>query len=107
MLSTTGVGKIYEGASSNIYVLTNPRNTRNPTARKILDYVINKYKTLPFSLREMQEKFGLMARLALRQLEQEGIVHNFPQLIEKSHKPVSQAEHTVIFKNNKVEVTTR
>ena len=62
---------------------------------------------LPFSLREIQEKFGVMARISLKQLAQAGIVHNFPQLIEKSHQPVSQAEHTVIIKKEGVEVTTR
>src|SRR4030042_4880053 len=94
--ATTGQGKIYEGPGSNIFSLINQKNTRNPTARKILDYVAEKYKTLPFSLREIQEKFGAMSRLAIKQMTQEGILHEFSQLIEKSHKPVSQAEHTFI-----------
>jgi methionyl aminopeptidase len=94
--ATTGEGKVYDGNSSNIFAVINVRGVRGVTAKKILEYVIEKYKTLPFSLREMQEKFGAMARLAMKELEQAGIVHNFPQLIEKSHKPVSQAEHSFI-----------
>lgn len=105
--ATTGQGKIYEGPGSNIFALINEKNTRNPTARKILDYVSERYKTLPFSLREIQEKFGAMSRLAIKQMVQEGILHEFPQLIEKSHEPVSQAEHTFIKEKNKIEVTTR
>jgi len=105
--ATTGEGKIYEGAPGNIYALTNPKNTRSPTTRKILNYVSDKYQTLPFSLREMQEKFGNMARLALRELENQGIVHSFPQLVEKSHKPVSQAEHTFVRTSEGIVVTTR
>jgi methionyl aminopeptidase len=105
--ATTGEGKIYEGGSSNIYALINFKNTRNPVARKILEYVSEEYKSLPFSLREMQEKFGVMARLAVKQLVQEEILHEFPQLIEKSHKPVSQAEHTFIKFNNEVIVSTK
>jgi methionyl aminopeptidase len=106
--ATTGEGRIYEGQGSNIYALVNYKNTRGPTARMILEYVAEKYKTLPFSLREMQKKFGPVARIGLKELEQAGIIHHFPQLIEKSHKPVSQAEHTFI-KNSKGEiiVTTR
>jgi len=104
---TTGEGKIYEGGSSNIYALINPKNTRNSTARDILDYVMDEYKSLPFSLREMQEKFGAMARLAIKQMVQEGILHEFPQLIEKSHKPVSQAEHTFVKKDNEIIITTK
>jgi methionyl aminopeptidase len=105
--ATTGQGKIYEGTGSNIFSLINQKNTRNPTARKILDYVVEKYKTLPFSLREIQEKFGVMSGLAIKQMTQEGILHEFPQLIEKSHEPVSQAEHTFIKEKNKIIITTR
>jgi methionyl aminopeptidase len=105
--ATSGEGKVYEGPSGNIFALVNYKNTRNPTARKILEYVAEKYKTLPFSLREIQEKFGPMARLAMRELEREGILHNFHQLIEKSHKPVSQAEHTFIKLADKILITTK
>ena len=59
-------------------------------------------------MREIQEKFGPMSKLAMKELEQLGIVHHYPQLIEVSHKPVSQAEHTFIkTKDNKIIVTTR
>ncbi len=69
---------------------------------------MEKKKTLPFSLREIQEEFGPMSRLAMRELEQNDIVHHYAQLIEKSHKPVTQAEHTIIKKSdNSVIVTTR
>jgi methionyl aminopeptidase len=104
--ATYGEGKVYEGPPSTIYQLTNPKNTRGTTAREILDYIVEKKKTLPFSLREMQEKFGPMARLALNELEQNNIVHHYPQLIEKSHKPVTQAEHTIIKTKDGVIVTT-
>jgi methionyl aminopeptidase len=106
--ATTGEGRIYEGQSGNIYAITDPKNTRSPTARKILDYVMDKYQTLPFSLREMQEKFGPMTRLAIREMENQAILHKFSQLIEKSHKPVSQAEHTFIkLKDDEIIITTR
>ena len=106
--ATTGTGKIYEGPSSNIFAIVNYKNPRGPTARKILEYVGKKYRTLPFSLREIQEKFGPMSRLAMRELEQMGIVHNFPQLIEVSKSPVSQAEHSFVkLPDGKIIVTTR
>lgn len=105
--ATTGVGKIHEGPSSNIYCITDPKNTRSPSARKILEFVWNKYQTLPFSLRELQEKFGNIARLAIRELKNNGIVHEFPQLIEDSHAPVAQAEHTFIKTSSGIIVTTK
>lgn len=106
--ATTGEGKIYEGPPGNIYSITKLKNTRSPTARKILDYVWNKYQTLPFSLREIQEKFGNMSKFALKELEQNSIIRSYPQFIEISHKPVAQAEHTFIkTPYNKIIITTR
>ena len=109
--ATTGEGKIYEGPPGNIYAIINIRKPRSSIARKIFDYIFNKYKTLPFSLREIQEKFGAMSRIAIRELENQDIIKSYNQLIEKSHNPISQAEHTVIIveDNDKREVivTTR
>ncbi|MEK6935310.1 MAG: type II methionyl aminopeptidase [Nanoarchaeota archaeon] len=105
--ATTGEGRIYEGESSNIYGVINPKNTRSETSRKILDYVYKKYKTLPFSLREVQEKFGALAKISVKQMVQEKILHEFPQLIEESHHPVAQAEHTFIKTKEGIIVTTR
>jgi methionine aminopeptidase len=47
-----------------------------------------------------------MSKIAIKQMEQEGILHNFHQLIEESHAPVSQAEHTFIKLNDKIIITT-
>jgi len=105
--ATTGQGKVYEGPASNIYAIVNHKNTRSPIARKILDYVWEKYQTLPFSLREIQEQFGAMSRLGIKELEQAGILHNFPQLIETSHKPVSQAEHSFVKTDKRIVITTQ
>lgn len=105
---TTGDGKIYEGPSGNIYALIDPKNVRSPKSREILNYIIEEYQTLPFSLREMQEKFGPLARLCIKQMVQEEILHEFSQLIEISHKPVSQSEHTFIKdKTGKIIITTK
>ncbi len=106
--ATTGEGKIYEGPSGNIYAVLELKMPRSPIARKILEYVYKKYKTLPFSLREVQEKFGAMSRLGLKELEQIGAVHSYPQLIEKAHGFVSQAEHSFIkTSDGKIIVITR
>lgn len=105
--ATTGEGKIYEGPPGNIYAVVEMKNTRSPKAKEILEYVWKKYKTLPFSLREIQEKFGNFARLSLRELENTGIVRYYSQLVEKGHGAVSQAEHSFIKKDGKIIVFTR
>ncbi len=105
--ATDGEGRIYEGQNGNVYAVVEFKNTRSQKARKILEYVWKKYKTLPFSLREIQKKFGGFSRLGLRELENAGIVKNYSQLVEKGHGKVSQAEHSFILKNGKVIVITR
>ncbi|MEK6872225.1 MAG: type II methionyl aminopeptidase [Nanoarchaeota archaeon] len=105
--ATTGVGKIYEGQPGNIYAIIQQKNIRSSTARAILAYAHEKHKNLPFSYNEIEEKFGKRARLALAELTRASILHSYSQLIEKSHHPVAQAEHTFIkTKDNAIIITT-
>jgi len=104
--STSGQGLVYDGGKSSIYKLEKEAGVRDTTARKIYQYILDEYKTLPFCERWITKKFGSRARLALLFLEQTGILHQYAQLIEKSHAPVSQAEDTVII-GKESEVTTR
>lgn len=103
---TFGNGKVYDGKPSGIYSLIDEKNVRNPTARKILDFVIENYSTLPFCSRWIVKEFGQGALFGLKQLEDNGNLHHFSQLIEVSHKNVAQAEHTILVEKNKVIITT-
>ena len=105
--ATTGEGKIYEGPAGNIYAIIEPKNIRSPLARKILAFIYEKHKQLPFAFNEVEEKFGKTARLAFAELARAGIIHSHAQLIEKSHKPVAQAEHTFIKTKNDIIITTQ
>lgn len=105
--ATFGNGKVYDGRPSRIYSLIDERNVRNPIARKILDYVTEEYSTLPFCSRWIIRKFGHVALFGLKQLEDNGNLHHFSQLIEVSHRNVAQAEHTILVEDGKIEITTR
>lgn len=104
--ATAGQGVVYEGKPSGIYRLQGRKAIRDSLARQILSFVEEEYKTLPFCERWIVKKFGVRALISMKYLEQAGILHHFPQLIEKSHLPVSQAEHTIIIAREKAEVTT-
>jgi len=105
--ATTGSGKVQDGKPSGIYELIDSRNVRSPLAREVLDYIINYYSTLPFCSRWLVEEFGARAIIALRQLEQNGNLHHFAQLVESSKAKVSQHEQTFLVKKDKVIVTTK
>jgi len=103
---TFGNGRVHDGKPSGIYVLLDSKNVRSPTAREILTYIIDNFGNLPFCERWLVKEFGAKARLSLRELESQGNLHQYPQLIEDSKRKVAQAEHTVLLKDSEVIVTT-
>ncbi len=104
--ATTGNGKVHDGKKSGIYMLTNTRNIRSLTARKILEFIEKEYNTLPFCSRWIFKKFGINALLGLKQLEDNGNLHHFSQLVESQTGRVAQTEHTILVKEDKIIVTT-
>ncbi len=102
--STPGVGLVYEGKPSGVYQLKEKRAVRDMTARKIFKFIEKEYNTLPFSIRWLHKEFGSKALLALNFLEQQGIIHQFSTLVEKSRAVVSQSENTVMISEGKVSV---
>jgi methionyl aminopeptidase len=105
--ATNGAGKIKDGKPSGIYSLINYKNTRNANAREILEYIAEEYKELPFCSRWLVKKFGTKALIALNQLEQNGNLHQYAQLVEVGKGIVSQSEDTILIEENKVIVTTK
>lgn len=103
---TEGRGEIFEGKSSDIYVLKNEKLPRDKDARIMLNYILENFRTNPFCKRWLDKAGLLKINYCLAVLSREGILHNFPILIEKERKVVSQAEHTVVFAD-KVYVTTK
>jgi methionyl aminopeptidase len=105
--STNGSGKVYDGKPSGIYSLIEYKNVRSQIAREILDYIFEEYQTLPFCSRWLIKKFGTKSLIALRQLEENGNLHQYPQLIEVSKGKVAQSEHTIFLTEKEIKVTTR
>lgn len=94
--ATNGSGKIYEGKPSGIYQLIDDKNIRSNDARIILNYIGEEYRTLPFCSRWLVKKFGVKTLFALRQLEENGNIHQYPQLVEVSKGKVAQSEDTIL-----------
>jgi len=104
--ATTGEGIVQDGKPSGIYMLKELKPARDKTTRDILRFIAEEYKTLPFSARWIVNKFGIRALMSLNVLEQQEILYQFTQLIEKSRAPVSQAEHTILVEKDKVTILT-
>lgn len=104
--STTGLGKVRDGKPSGIYQIQKSGNVRDSFAREVLAFIEKEYQTLPFCSRWIHKKFSSRGLLALRQIEQTGILHHYPQLIETGKGKVAQAEHTVIINQEEKIITT-
>ena len=81
--ASTGGGIIKEGKGSSIYSLKTERPVRDANARKVLTYIQEEYKTLPFSKRAIAKQFPLFtANTAINTLMNNLIIHEYAQLPE-------------------------
>ncbi len=105
--ATNGNGKVHDGAKGNIYLWTEDRNVRSPIARETLEFIKDNFGNLPFASRWIVKELGTKALLGLRQLENEGIVHQYAILVEEKGKVVSQKENTFLIEKDQVIVTSK
>jgi len=65
------------------------------------------YEGLPFCKRWLIKKFGeAKTNFALRELQNIGILKEYPPLLDQNHGLVSQAEHTVLVTKDGCEILT-
>jgi methionyl aminopeptidase len=92
-----GQGVVYEGKIKNIFGIGSRKRTKEQKTDDFLEYLWNKFKTLPFALRwivnEYEEKEALYL---LEILVKKKNVHAYPILVEGANRIVVQAEHTII-----------
>ncbi|MFA5176384.1 MAG: type II methionyl aminopeptidase [Candidatus Nanoarchaeia archaeon] len=105
--TTYGDGIVMDGKNSEVYSLEDPdKPIRDSGSREVLKYIKEKYKTLPFSKRDLSKKFNILKlTLALNNLEREGIIQQYNILVERSKGLVAQTEHTIIVDEKPVVVT--
>ncbi len=103
---TNGVGKVRDGKPSGIYQVSQLSPIRDPTARRVFQFIEEKYSSLPFCSRWIYKEFGSRGLLALRQLETQGILFQYAQLVEVSGKKVAQAEETLLITDKEKVITT-
>ena len=98
-----GAGKVVESGNAEIYSLIKAKPVRLREAKKLLEE-IKKYQGLPFAKRWLPRE---RLDLALRTLKTTGALRDYPVLREEGKGLISQAEHTVIVKEDGCEVTTK
>lgn len=89
--TTNGVGYVEDGKPSSIWILKRERKPR--LYREIYDFIKTHFGTFPFTERWIKISNYLYA---LKYFKQQGIIHNYPQLVEKTNAKVSQYETTIL-----------
>jgi methionyl aminopeptidase len=105
--ATDGKGIIYESSvPAGVFMQASDRQPRDPSTRKILEK-IKEYGELPFAKRWLLKDFpAIKVTMAMKVLEQQGIIRGFPPLVEEAKGMVSQAEKSVLVTKNGCEILT-
>ncbi len=102
--ATNGGGKVTDGQLDEIFSMVQDKPVRLPQSRKAVEFIAEKYQTLPFARRNLLAALGSQASvdLAVRDLSRQGILHDYPVLVEINKGLVAQAETTVIIEKDGV-----
>jgi methionyl aminopeptidase len=80
---------------------------KNPYSKQLLKYIEENFRTLPFAERWLKGAVPKdKHREAFKELLKFKAVMGYPVFIEVSRKPVTQAEHTLLIKEDGCEVLT-
>ncbi len=99
--------RVEDSTQTTIYRLYKSKKTKNPNTKKLLKHIETNFRTLPFAERWLN---GIVPKeqhnLAFKELLASKSLMGYPVFIEASRKPVTQAEHTVLIKENGCEILT-
>jgi methionyl aminopeptidase len=103
-----GQGIVYEGKVKNIFGIASRKRTKDQKADEFLEYLWNKFKTLPFALRWAVKDYEEREAVSLLQtLLKKKNVHAYPILVEGANRIVVQAEHTIIPQESSTIIITK
>ncbi|MBS7646978.1 MAG: type II methionyl aminopeptidase [Candidatus Bathyarchaeia archaeon] len=95
------IGKVENSSEVTIFRFVKQKPMKNHYAKKLLQYIEETFKTLPFAERWLQGVIPQQHfREAFRELLLSKAVMGYPVFVEASGKPVAQAEHTVLIVEN-------
>lgn len=104
--SINGNGRISDSPEVEIYeVKGRGMGIRNPVARKVLEFCVEKYEGLPFAERWLARDMDISAfarKTALRELVKQNAMEAHSVLREKKGSTVAQFETTMLINNGKI-----
>lgn len=100
-------GRVEDSDQAFIYRVVRDRGVRSESAKKIVEHVRRTYRTLPFASRWLYSALGkTVFEEGFSETVRARCISGYPVLIEASGSVVTQAEHTLVVKENGCEVFT-
>jgi methionyl aminopeptidase len=107
IFTTNGEGFVVESSPTVIYMFVRPNALRLQESKIILSKILEQYKTLPFAKRWLRDLASpVKLHMALREMVERGVLHEYPPLRERGRGLVAQTEETIIVKDKPI-ITTR
>ena len=101
------IARVDDSPQQTIYRMVRPRSTKTSYAKAMLKHIETNFRTLPFAERWL---IGVVPKEhhaeAFKELLQSKALMSYPVFVEASKKPVAQAEHTLLIKEDGCEVLT-
>lgn len=100
-------GRVEGGRDAYIFRFMKQKSLKNEYAKKLCDYIIRNFHTLPFTERWLQNVVPSgHYKAAFSELLSSKALMAYPVFVEVSGRPVAQAEHTVLVTKDGCEVLT-
>jgi methionyl aminopeptidase len=100
-------GRVDDSPQTTIYRLLKAKSIKGEAARILFKHIEVNFRTLPFAERWL---IGVVPKeqhkAAFKELLVSKSIMSYPVFVEVSKKPVAQAEHTVLLKDDGCEVLT-
>jgi len=101
------IGRVDDSPHSTIFRFLKAKSAKTDPAKKLAKYIETNFHTLPFAERWL---IGVLPaeqhKAAFKELQTTKAIMKYPVFVEASKKPVAQAEHTLLIKEDGCEVLT-
>jgi methionyl aminopeptidase len=100
-------GAVEDYPQETIFRLLKTKSSKNPQVKQLLKYIEDNFRTLPFAERWLQ---GVLPekkhKEAFKELLSTKAIMGYPVFVEVTRRPVTQAEHTVLIKEDGCAILT-